>query len=454
MLIRFTLDNFFSFGEEKEFSLIPNRSLKTLQHHKYNNECDFEVLKVASIYGANGAGKSNIVKSLDLLQSFICTEKIPYPLNNSRFKFDDEKKEQTFTIEFIQDNIPFYYGIVLSENRVTAEELYVSGLGRKPDELIFERKTDNQNETTIRFVEDFEKDEKSQLLKAILLDEFVKPEKPVIKLLSKRDNQFLKLVKLAYKWFDDTLTIITPHTYPNALAHRMDKDPNFKKYAKDLICSYNTGVSDLTSEKKEIREFFGKGAEKEIEEYVKVLSENPNKIIGLRDRHRKEVILVNENGEILAKTLKIGHSGKGNKEIFFDLEEESEGTIRLLDFVPAFRDVVSNKKVYVIDEIERSIHPLLIKELIEKFSLDEKTVGQLIFTTHESNLLDQKIFRKDEIWFVEKNKEGASDLYSLNDFKEHKTIDIQKGYLSGRYGSIPFLGNLQDLNWHDNDTKE
>ena len=145
---------------------------------------------------------------------------------------------------------------------------------------------------------------------------------------------------------------------------------------------------------------------------------------------------------------------KKDKSVLFDLDEESDGTVRLLDFVPAFRSVISKQKVFVIDEIERSIHPLLIKELVQKFSLDPNSKGQLIFSTHESNLLDQKIFRQDEIWFAEKNKDGSTDLYSLNDFKEHKTIDIQKGYLNGRYGSIPFLGNLQDLNWHDYDTNE
>jgi hypothetical protein len=113
--------------------------------------------------------------------------------------------------------------------------------------------------------------------------------------------------------------------------------------------------------------------------------------------------------------------------------------------------VLSERKVFLIDEIERSIHPLLIKELVRKFSDDHASQGQLIFTTHESNLLDQELFRQDEIWFAEKNSDGETDLYSLSDFKEHKTLDIRKGYLSGRYGSIPFLGNLKDLNWHEYD---
>ena len=97
---------------------------------------------------------------------------------------------------------------------------------------------------------------------------------------------------------------------------------------------------------------------------------------------------------------------------------------------------------------------MIVKELVSKFSFDNKTKGQLIFSTHESNLLDQEILRTDEIWFAEKNTNGATRLYSLSDFKEHNTIDIRKGYLNGRYGAIPFLGNLKDLNWHKDVTEE
>lgn len=452
MLVRFTIENLFSFGERKEFTTIPNKRLKTLKHHKYH-ECGFDLLKISAIYGANGAGKSNLVKSLELFQKLIVKEQIPFRLKDSKYKFnsDEENDNQIFAIEFIQDNIPFYYGLILTENRITTEELYVSGLGKKNDELIFERKTDLEGKTNILFLPEFENDEKSLILKSILLEEFVKPDEPIFKLLSNRDNKFLTNVKTAYKWFENTLQIITPESKPRALAHKIDIDQEFKKYAKALMCSFNIGITDLTSDKKDLKEFFGEDNEKDLIKLIKEVENSPQKMIGLRSNVGQEVIIVKENGKIWVKSLKVGHTGKNEKTVLFELNEESDGTVRLLDFVPAFKDVISNKKVYVIDEIERSIHPLLIKELIQKFSLDTKTKGQLIFTTHESNLLNQEIFRLDEIWFAEKNNEGSTDLYSLNDFKEHKTIDIQKGYLSGRYGSIPFLGNLQDLNWHKYD---
>jgi len=450
MLIRFTIENVFSFGERKEFNMLPYPRLGTLKSHRYNI-IDFEILKMASIYGANGAGKSNLVKAIHYLQELVLKEQIPLRLRESQFKFfpKDSNKSQIFTIEFIQDNIPFYYGIEILNGLIQTEELYRSGLGKKKDELIFERKTNKKEKTTIQFLDDFENDEKSQLLKAILIEEFVKPNESVLKILSNRDNKYITDIKKVFIWFDDTLQIITPESKPRALAHRIDVDSEFKKYAEDLMCSFNIGISTLTSEKKDIREFFGEDNVNELETLIKELEDSPKHMIGLSTRRGDELVIVKEEEKILVKTLKVGHLGKNNLSVLFDLEEESDGTIRLLDFVPAFRNVIASPKVFIIDEIERSIHPLLIKELVRKFSLDKETKGQLMFTTHESNLLDQKIFRQDEIWFAEKDKNGSTDLYSLSEFKEHKTIDIRKGYLNGRYGSIPFLANLKDLNWNE-----
>lgn len=452
MLIRLVIENLFSFGDRKEFTTIPNSRLKTLNHHKYKIN-GFDILKTSSIYGANGAGKSNLIKSLHLFQKLVIKEEIPFKLKNTQFKFNssENKQKQIFAIEFIQDETPFYYGIELLNNLICTEELYISGLGIKEDKLLYERKTDENEITTINFLNDFEEDEKSQILKSVLLEEFVKANEPVLKLISNRDNKFLQDIKKAFNWFNETLQVITPYSKPSALAHRIDTDKKLKEYAEELMCSFNIGVTSLSSEKKSIEEFFGEDNSEEIDKWTKRVEESSKKMIAIRLDRSLEIVIVKEDKKIWIKSLQIEHSGGNNKTAMFDLDEESDGTIRLLDFVPAFQDIVLKKRVYIIDEIERSIHPLLIKELVNKFSFDSKTKGQLIFTTHESNLLDQNIFRQDEIWFTEKDKSGSTDLYSLSDFKEHKTIDIRKGYLNGRYGSIPFLGNLKDLNWHQYD---
>ncbi len=455
MLIRFIVDNVFSFGDRKEFTTIPNSRLKTLQHHKYEFD-GISVLKMSSIYGSNGAGKSNLVKSLLILKNMIVGRKIRFRPKVPSFKFNpsEEKKKQTMVIEFIESGTPFYYGIEVLDGKVVTEELYLSGLGQKKDQLLFERKTGDDGETNLTFSSESEQDEKSQMLKSILLEEFVEVDKPVLKLLAKRENKFLDDVKKAYRWFDDRLYIIQPESKSFALVHHIELDSKFREYSQKLIHSLNIGIDSLDTSKQDAKDLFGEDFE-QIEEIASELGETED-MIGLRQRGSQggEIYLTKEDGKLWAQTLRTIHRGKGKRQVPFELHEESDGTIRLLDFLPAFHGLVNSKSVFVIDEMERSLHPLLVKELVRKFSHDEETTGQLIFTTHESNLLDQDIFRQDEIWFAEKNRAGATDLYSLNDFKkEHKTIDIRKGYLKGRYGSIPFLGNLQDLNWHAHDNK-
>jgi len=447
MLIRFVIQNTFSFDEQKEFNMIPKTRLKTLKHHIYSIN-NFPLLKIASIYGANGAGKSNIIKALGLFQKFVIDEDIPYELKKSRFKFNPKNKNQILAVEFIQNNAAFYYGIEFKDDIIFTEELYLSGLGKQADKLIFERKTNKNKITTIKFSEAFEKDEKSNVLKTVLLEEFVKHNKLVLRLIAKRDNPFLQHAKIAFQWFERALQVITPYSHTVALAHKLEIDKNFKKFADDFMKSFNLGIISLNSEKKKLKDFIGEDNEEEIERIIKEIEKSPNRMIGLRSKRGEEIVIIKDGNDIWVKKLLIKHKGKNDKLFLFELEEESDGTVRLLDFIPAFKEITSERKVFVIDEIERSIHPLLIKELIRKFSLDASTKGQIIFTTHESNLLDQEIFRQDEIWFVEKNINGATDLYSLSDFKEHKTIDIRKGYLNGRYGSIPFLANLHDLNWN------
>ena len=157
--------------------------------------------------------------------------------------------------------------------------------------------------------------------------------------------------------------------------------------------------------------------------------------------------VVSEEGKLYMKTLVAVHRMVDGKEIKMAFASESDGTRRLVDYMPLFYAVTNEDKVYVVVEIERSIHPILIKSLMERLSHREKESGQLIFSTHESGLLDQDIFRPDEIWFAQKDAEQATQLYPLSDFNIHKTANIENGYLNGRYGGIPFLSNLKDLHW-------
>lgn len=455
MLIRFVVENFLSFGERKEFNMLPNPRYTRMEHHEYLLN-GINILKLASIYGANGAGKSNLIESINILKSIVLTESLPTRLKAKKFKFQekDNKKPIVFAVEFINGGKPFYYGIEIQENFILTEELYESGLGVSEDKLIFERKSNQFGKNSISFFKEFEEKKDNTILKKIIENNLVKYNKPILRLLTNLNNPDLDIIKPAFDWFHSVLNVIKPDSKPQGLAHILDVDDEFKNYAKDLISSFQLGINEIYSERKTWNEFFREDDVPDVEEYINKLEESQSKRLPLRNRNSgEEVIMVKEGNEYIIKQLKLIHGNQGKNNIF-DIDEESDGTIRLIDFIPAFRNVVQQQSIFIIDEIERSIHPLLIKELIKKFSMDSKTKGQLIFTTHESNLLDQDFIRKDEIWFAEKDQMGSTDLYSLSDFKEHNTIDIQKGYLNGKYGAIPFLGNLKDLNWHKNDIVE
>ena len=456
MLIRFIVKNLFSFKEETEFNLLPGRPTR-LNHHKYERN-GLNILKQTAIYGANGSGKSNLVKALAALQQMVTTGIIPYTLNTQKFKLAKSTQAEPVElgIEFFCNDAIYFYTISIHNGIITDEYFGESGVNR--DKLIFKRTTTINKVSTIIFFDGFEDNKENLVLKDVIEKSLIKPQQPLFFLLNEINanadaNAFSDIYE-AFQWIKYRLILISPDTHPSGfLVHAIDTQNDFGIFVKKLMCSFNTGINDLKIGRGPIEDYVGKENEKEMEEIRNELKNNPE---GARfvphNFSNEEIAIVNENGNIIVKRLLFPHKGEKNEDVDFAYIEESDGTKRLLEFTPAFYQLVNDDATYIIDEMERSLHPTIIKELISKFSHDEHTKGQLIFTTHESNLLDQDIFRTDEIWFAEKGIDGATKLYSLSDFKEHNTIDIRKGYLTGRYGAIPFLGNLHDLNW--NNTKE
>ncbi len=167
----------------------------------------------------------------------------------------------------------------------------------------------------------------------------------------------------------------------------------------------------------------------------------------VRVAHGSELI-VERGGEKHFYQIRVqaAHEVEPEKVIPLELTEESDGTIRLLNLMPALHQLRRTSSVFVVDEIDRSMHPMLVREFLEFFlKTCEGCLRQIIVTTHESTLLDQDLIRRDEIWFAEKNHKQATELYSLVDFKVRKDLEIRKHYLQGRFGAVPFLGSLDRL---------
>jgi AAA15 family ATPase/GTPase len=446
MLVRFIVKNLFSFQELTEFNMLPGR-FQRLCHH-INKADGMELLKLNAVYGANGAGKSNLIRALSILKDFLMDGEMPIELITETFKFDKESntKDVYIGIEFIREDIPYYYGLTINQGIIIEEELQISGLGKKEDKTLFIRTDEVRDKNLeISFSKEVQDDAEAAIFPKFLKNEILERNKPVLFYMKNRQNKVFEPFKGALEWFEKSLELVLPYSRPGGLVLQLERNKSFYQFAIDIMRSFNTGIQDIYVDTIPIEDFFGEDNKQEAERITADLRAKSGKVKFIRNQF-EEIVFVLVDNKPMAKRITFSHSEDiGN--VKFHFAEESNGTRRLMEYLPALFSAVNKCKTYFVDEIERSIHPLLIKELIKKFSNDTETKGQLIFSTHESNLLDQEIFRPDEIWFAEKNNKGATELYALSEFKEHHTIDIRKGYLNGRYGGIPFLGNLKDLKW-------
>jgi hypothetical protein len=294
-----------------------------------------------------------------------------------------------------------------------------------------------------------------------MADKYVKTqkEKTLIELLKEnllqKEKLFLGLfnylkideITSVRTWFLTKLILIFPGTEFKGILPLLLDSESLKQHFDQLLKSFDTGISQLTSAEVDFDKYEIDPKDKMTRKEIETQMEIAPFIIN----NETNSVIIKEKGKLIVKTAISYHKDNIGNNIPFMISEESDGTKRLLDFIPALYNLLRQDFTYLIDEIDRSLHPSLLCALICKIMTDQDTKGQLIFTSHESNLLDLNIFRQDEIWFVEKdNKLGESKMYSLSEFKPRYDLNVRKGYLTGRFGAIPFLANLQDLNWDNN----
>lgn len=442
MLVRMVASNFMSFKDEVEFNMLTG-SFRTNKHHVYQTG-KVEVLKAAALYGANGAGKSNLIKAINFLQKIVSDGAINKSVNEKKFKLDplNIKKPVHLEIEFFTKKKLYSYGILIDQSTIIEEWLYEQGVS-KPDKMIFERYLSKSKKPILKFAEKFQKTQKSKLLIELLQDSLLKHNQL---LLGKTEELKIADIQNAKNWITTDLFIIYPKSKFNGLVDMISTSNTFKNFANGLLGRFDTGVRNLDVEDIDADKYFGKDDEDFKSTLLERIDEEGPVLL---DTGEGVVLVTKDKGKGIVKKVISVHENNNGELIKFDLFEESDGTQRLLDYIPALDLILHAEATIIIDEIDQSLHPSLLKSLIQKVMDDKTTKGQLIFSTHESNLLDLNIFRQDEIWFVEKDKKtSATQLYSLGDFKPRFDLDIKKGYLNGRFGAIPFMANFEELNWN------
>ena len=436
MLLRFKVKNFLSFYEETSFDMFPNPKRTTFENHIYKN-MDIPLLKLSSIYGANGSGKSNLLDSVRYIKMFAIDKDNHKRANISKNKFLLADKINlspvSFSIEFFHQEKYFIYDVELNDNQVQKEELSLSGIGKNERKLIFRREGKNYEQSN-----SINQDIKRAIEKLLTTN-------PLSSLLS-LNNEFpiIKddLAKVAYEWFDSYIDILSLHNrHVPTLINLMSINPELLSFTNQLFSKIGLGVNNIEIKEEKLNDYLIKHQDvaKFLKERVEEASDNEEVSLARND---KILFSVGKKGnEAIVKRFIFNQSGVDGYVGGLEYESQSDGTARLMNLIPCLYNIIVKNCVYFIDELECGIHPNLIVALI-KYIGEENTKGQLIFTTHETELLDQqKLMRPDELWFAEK-KSGNTHLYSLNDFKEHNTINIKNGYIEGRYGAIPFIENL------------
>ncbi len=442
MLIRFTVSNFLSFKDETEFNMLTG-DVKRHPHHVYKRE-HIDVLRAAAIYGANGAGKSNLIMAISFLKYLI--EGDDFLKSSPKFGLSKEcvNKPSKLEIEVEINGVIYAYGLVFDNIRIREEWLYKVNFG-KDDEMIFERETDENLKHHLKLASKYLQTDKGKYYVEFYEETLINAHFTFCSSIQK--TKAIEEVNILLNWFKEDLVIILPDTKIESLIRDIYLSKDYSEWFSNVLKKLDTGVENLRIQN--VKPNFPSNEFDNIHnEIKKILVDSPSTFTTFQQGNNYFGAIL-ENEEIIYKTLVSEHQGDDNQPVTFMLSQESDGTQRLLDFIPIVNQLEKIETTFIIDEVDRSIHPSLLKTFIKLLMDMKETKGQIIFTTHESNLLDLDIFRQDEIWFAEKNKEGATEFYPLSDFKPRYDLDIRKGYLNGRFGAIPFLGDLEKLNWNN-----
>ena len=423
MLIEFKFGNFRSFRDEAVLSM-EAMGLGRLKNCliSYNS---MKLIPSVAIYGKNGGGKSNVIRAFWLAVQFIKNaqrtqhENAKIPVKP--FLLNDYSKDEPTFFEFtyVLDNVKYIYGFSATKEKIFSEYLYHSPKGQKA--TVFTR-----TEQKFTFTE--------EKAKRKLISEAVAPNQLFFSVAcTMNDADCMR----AMKWFRDYVFFSRDYADIPEQLLEYSNDKNMLAAISGYAKAADLGIGKMEFEFKDevVKDF---ESEKNIPEEIRFaltafmqnLKENSNiSEIGL------------QKSEVRATSYHNGINKNGIKTSFtLELSDESDGTRKLMSIAPAIESVLNNGGIVLVDELEKELHPMLVNYIVAKFQskTSNPNGAQLIFTTHNTELLNMELMRKDQLYFADKNrKDGASELYSIGDFSTKTADNIRKGYLAGKYGATP-----------------
>lgn len=426
MLIGMSVGNYRSFHEVVTFSMaataITSRD-KTLDQHTVFSVGNVSLLTSAAIYGANASGKSNCIAALRFIRDFVINSarsmQIDDPIQVERFRLSTATIDQPsfFELSFMIETTQYRYGCEVTPQAVVSEWLYHTRNVRET--MVFEREGDQ-----IELAEAFKEFRQ--------LRQFTRNNALFLSVIAQFNGEIAKTI---LKWFTQIqidLSINDRQGRMNVLGQfeQTDDQAAIIHFVKAL----DVGITDI-----------------QVERIVEDL--HPNEYPGSQTKPPAGSTVIERHSRTTYSKLKTLHEQfdvNGSLVGFeaFDIEaHESDGTKKLLALAFPIVHALKHGSLLMVDELDARIHPLITWEIIKLFNTATSNPhhAQLIFTTHDTNLLSHDLFRRDQLWFTEKNRHGATKLYSLVEYKVRNDASLEKNYIEGRYGAIPFLGDIASI---------
>jgi hypothetical protein len=439
MLVSFTVENFRSIGEEVTLNMIASNKFDDHENHLVPiGNTGKSLLRAGVIYGANAAGKTNLVKAIDFAQKLILDPNTRNSYVPFRFRAGGELQPGTFEFRMLIDERVFVYGFDIQGGKIISEWLSVL---RNEDQLsLFERDSTGIVTVTESTAKQFDDDRTFKTLNS-LKELPLRPEQLCLnRALGVPENAQGKTLRSILKWFTSTLLVLDADARSADLNPIFDRlsEERFKHFCSRFLNFVGTGVGalDVVTKKRE-------GSEMEKKYLPRMFRQRTMNPFGRKDTTVAPI--PGDPDNVLESKLVSEHHILPDT-YYLPFSEESDGTQSLLPLLPILAAPHDQSMVVVIDELDRSLHPLLCWEFVKFFS--ESCPGahrQLIATTHEAHLLNQELLRRDEYWFVEKDEKQQTRLVSLDNFKIRNDLKIEKGYLQGRFGAIPLIGGMEAL---------
>lgn len=422
MLIEFNVANFLSFREKATLSLSSAKGGELKDSNTFTPKAPSTpvLLQSSVIYGANAAGKSNLIKALENMQELVlrsasesqASEELPI----RPFLLDGKSPQSPseFEVTFISEGVRYQYGFAATKERIVEEWLlaYPKGRAQRWIERIYDEKT------------------QSYLWGAM---HRLSGQKHVWQDATRENALFLSTamqlnsqqLKPVFAWFKKTLHVGRIAGWSRRFSIEQCEQKETKMDIVRFLKSVDLDIEDIEIEKEKFKS--------------DMLPED------MPDEMKSEAEK-NFKGKSVVTNIRTAHLLPTGEKVLFNMNDESDGTQKVFALAGPWLDTLEHGYVLVIDELHNSLHPFMVKFLVSLFHNKETNThgAQLIFTTHDTSILNQEIFRRDQVWFCEKDKEESSTLKPLSDFSPRKkTENLEKGYLAGRYGALPYLRDIK-----------